>query len=70
MSQGSKKANLITVLQISLEPKVEETTKKVMTVLVVGGKPQRDILEKNPHDQAGTDNPILIVHPAGIKPRS
>ena len=36
-------------------------TKKEMTVLDAGGKPQRDILGKNPRDQAGTDNPIHTV---------
>ena len=46
LSQGSLKANLITVLQCSLEPEVKETTKKEMTVLDVGGKLQRNILGK------------------------
>ena len=37
---------LIFVLNCSLEPEVKETTKKEMTVLDVGGRPQRNILGK------------------------
>ena len=40
---------------------------KEMTVLDVGGKPQRDILGKNPHGQAGTDYPIHMVPPVGFE---
>ncbi len=39
---------------------------KEVSVLDVGGKPQRIIPGKNPRNQAGTENPIHIVPPGGI----
>ena len=42
---------------------------KEVSILDVGGKPQRSIQGKNPRDRVGTENPIHLVPPAGIRTR-
>ncbi len=53
----------------SQEPSGEKTRKEV-SVLDVGGKPQRIQPGKNPSIQVGPENPIHIVPPVGFEPWS
>ena len=65
-----RKANLITILAKTSQEPSREKTKKEVSVLDVGGKPQRIIPGKTHAIRQGLKNPIHIVPQVGFEPGS